>query len=630
MLAEELGTLGKIGSGRIPSRVTAGGVQAVLLRRLRRVPAEARPLLFAAAVFGRELDLIVLRGLQDAQSGPIEAHLATCAAVAVLEVSENRWRFAHDKLRETLLAEASEDERKSWHRRIGETMESVYAADLDPHAAALGYHFDQAGQSGPALRYKLLAGKRAMRSGAVQEAIVHLDRAVDLLARTNAGPAARVNALGLLSQAYNSAGRTKEAGQTLAAMLVDAGFQRDRSALGRLSSIARLALQHAAFQLHAPRSTTVTKPLDRGTAEHPAGGAADELVDNCSTALVAAGEAIALTLSPAQILEVALFWTTLTERALNPANMALAYNSLGVMLSMTPIGWLADGYFRRSGELLAQAPDPPPGLRVHLAAREAVMHINHGQWATASKSMADQIGYQARVGNWSQELCALAMQTRIELSCGKTDELLVSLARMELLAHRVNSALYLCFSLCCHGLLALRAGETDRARRLLRQASEHERRARDGSVSVFWGGCSALAALRDGDPVEARQVADATLESLLAASSIALATGIAALAETYLVLWSQAPAKAGKVELHRRLRQSLAALRMSGVMIPADRPIGFLWHGQYAAQLGHPKLAAWLLRKAIEAAVGYRMPFEEGLARQALAAVNRKSNRIPL
>jgi predicted ATPase len=60
-LAEELGGLGKVGSGRIPSKIATGGVQAVLARRLGRVPTEAIPLLCAAAVLGQELDLCCAR-----------------------------------------------------------------------------------------------------------------------------------------------------------------------------------------------------------------------------------------------------------------------------------------------------------------------------------------------------------------------------------------------------------------------------------------------------------------------------------------------------------------------------------------------------------------------------------------
>ena len=72
-------------------------------RRLERVPIDARPLLRLAAVAGRELDLDVLRALDTGETS-LERWLDTCSSAAVLDVQEDRWRFAHDKLRENLLA----------------------------------------------------------------------------------------------------------------------------------------------------------------------------------------------------------------------------------------------------------------------------------------------------------------------------------------------------------------------------------------------------------------------------------------------------------------------------------------------------------------------------------------------
>ena len=159
---------------------------------------------------------------------------------------------------------------------------------------------------------------------------------------------------------------------------------------------------------------------------------------------------------------------------------------------------------------------------------------------------------------------------------------------------------------------------------LLRQASEYESRARDGSVSIFWGGFSALCALRDGDAAAARRLADATLKALLSTSSIALVLGIAALVETYFLLWSESQVAQEKDELHRHLRHALAALRTSAVMIPIDRPVALLWHGLYAAERGHVTLATWIVQRAIAAADRYCMQPEAQRAREALAEVSRK------
>lgn len=182
-LAEEVGTLAKIGVGGLPSQVLAGGMQAVLARRLVRVPDAIRPLLYAAAVLGRELDLVVLKALPGTIGDQLEPHLAACASLAVLEVSENGWRFSHDKLREALLTQLPAAERARWHHQVGSAIEQAYAADLAPHASALAYHFAQANDPARAVPYGLQAGEHAMRGGAGREAIGLFERALGQLAQ---------------------------------------------------------------------------------------------------------------------------------------------------------------------------------------------------------------------------------------------------------------------------------------------------------------------------------------------------------------------------------------------------------------------------------------------------------------
>jgi hypothetical protein len=50
------------------------------------------------------LDLKILEQTgASSHNGDIDLFLTACADVGVLEIVEGRWRFSHDKLRETLL-----------------------------------------------------------------------------------------------------------------------------------------------------------------------------------------------------------------------------------------------------------------------------------------------------------------------------------------------------------------------------------------------------------------------------------------------------------------------------------------------------------------------------------------------
>lgn len=362
-LAEELGALGMIGSKPLPSQVAAGGVHAVLGRRLGRVSTTARPLLCAAAVLGRELELAVLRALPDAVGEHLDRDLAACAAVSVLEVQESRWRFTHDKLREALLAELSPLELARWHLSIGQAMERAYAANLDLYAAALGNHFDHGGELVRAIPYRIQAGENALRSGAVQESILQLERAKVLLGCVDATLAQRMRIQGLLCRAYLSAGRSLDGVQLLEQMFDAVGRPNPRSVSMLVLDIGRLAIRHTALRLR--------HGFDLPPKDHSDRSALGELAD----AFEVSGPALGANLAPEQVIQRILAWVAVAEELRDPARLAPAYNGLAGVLSITPLPWLSAEYFQRSRELAAQAPELPPSVRLRLRTMEAIVHI---------------------------------------------------------------------------------------------------------------------------------------------------------------------------------------------------------------------------------------------------------------
>ncbi len=176
-LAEEAGHLSEVGRKTLPERVFAGGVARIIQRRLDRVPPEARSLLDSAAVLGRELDVAVLRTIDP--TWPIEDWLLMGANAAVLEVTDQRWRFAHDKLREAILTALAPDQRSAVHRQAAIALEAVYP-DPRLHAAALAYHWQMAGNAGKEAHYARLAGEEARAVSAYREAIAFFERALAL------------------------------------------------------------------------------------------------------------------------------------------------------------------------------------------------------------------------------------------------------------------------------------------------------------------------------------------------------------------------------------------------------------------------------------------------------------------
>ncbi len=139
-----------------------------LARRLKLLPAPVVRLLTVGALLGKEFDL------------PIAAHLAhQPAAEAIAALDEARRRhlvwvkalegkcvFVHDKLRESLLDNLTEPDRRELHRQAALSLETQHP---ERHFE-LAYHFDAAGDSARALVPALAAAEQARSQHALETA----------------------------------------------------------------------------------------------------------------------------------------------------------------------------------------------------------------------------------------------------------------------------------------------------------------------------------------------------------------------------------------------------------------------------------------------------------------------------
>jgi len=177
-LAEEVGNLEEIGRMTLPARVFAGGVQTVLQRRLVRLDEDSKQLLRYAAVMGRELQLDILTKIMPDMNMQVWA--ANCINASVLEVDEEVYQFAHDKLRIGLLEMIDADERRQFHKKVAETLESHYGDD-STWVNALAHHWGSAGDIAKEERYVTVAGEQSLKIGAYREAVAYFHRAMSLV-----------------------------------------------------------------------------------------------------------------------------------------------------------------------------------------------------------------------------------------------------------------------------------------------------------------------------------------------------------------------------------------------------------------------------------------------------------------
>jgi DNA-binding SARP family transcriptional activator len=158
-------------------RAIPRGVREVIERRLERVSEESREILGIASVLGREFGINTLAQVSGKSAeqvlGLLEEPLRG-GVVAGVPGGARHMRFSHVLLRDALYDELAASRRLQLHRQIGDTLETLYADDPDPHLAEIAHHYYEAGPSGDPIRtyeYAGHAGDRAARLLAYEEAV---------------------------------------------------------------------------------------------------------------------------------------------------------------------------------------------------------------------------------------------------------------------------------------------------------------------------------------------------------------------------------------------------------------------------------------------------------------------------
>jgi class 3 adenylate cyclase len=232
------------GDLRIEDLDVPSSVRMVVGERLARLSEATQRALVAAAVRGRVFELDLVERVGGEPGGDLldafdEAERARLIMPSRTESSS--YTFAHELIRQTLLADASTVRRRRLHVAIAAALEAIHADDLEAHAADLAYHLAQGGaggRDGRLVRYLRMAGDRAMDTAAYAEAADHFARAVALLERK---PDAQEQDRGALAElverlamALRSQGRWDEALKVMDEAL------RLYQALGRTDALGRL------------------------------------------------------------------------------------------------------------------------------------------------------------------------------------------------------------------------------------------------------------------------------------------------------------------------------------------------------------------------------------------------------
>ena len=145
-------------------------------RRSNRLPQMRNDALTVASVLGREFTMSQLKPVvEEVTEDRLFEILEEALAARVIEElpqSVGRYQFTHALIQETLSGELSTTRKVRLHAQIAQALEELYGDAADAHAAELVHHYSEAEAmigSEKLVRYSLLAGERACRSGPESE-----------------------------------------------------------------------------------------------------------------------------------------------------------------------------------------------------------------------------------------------------------------------------------------------------------------------------------------------------------------------------------------------------------------------------------------------------------------------------
>ncbi|MCY1076528.1 serine/threonine-protein kinase [Archangium lansingense] len=601
-LAEQSGMLNRIGREPLPDRAFVGGMRSIVQRRLGKVPPGARELLQLAAIIGRDIHEDLLRAADPSVELP--AWLGECADAAVLEVTGNRWRFAHDKLREGLVDSLSPELTRALHRKAAEVISAVHR-DSAEWVAALAHHWGQAGDEAREAHYSELAGEQAMSVYACAVAIPYFQRAL-AFAESRGEGALRLGQLeGRLAETWYLVGDLQQCRVHAERALRHLGWSLPRSQRGWRLGFP-LQVVERVLQSAAPWAFTVKSREERLKRRE-----AGHLMVRICEMFFYRQESDPLLWSGFRVLNI------LEPNGPSPC-LARGYSTMAVVLCILPVlRPVVDSWCTRAVQM-AERVGTPADLAFTLV-RSAVCGMGLARWREVEVcgERARRLSDEARDFRQSEESRAVMSmaaqyQGRFRRCVQLADEIETSARRRGAMQTRLWGVLVGAVALVRLGRSAAPLQELDVE---LPWMEAHA----GVSEKVVMQGVLALARLRRGQEAQALEEAKRGLELLRGMRPVAywMYSGVSQVAEVYLTVWEQrgGGTPQGQKEQGRAAREACKAMRKFARTFAIGQPFALLCNGLEAWLSGRPEAAIRAWGRCVQRAVALRMPYEEGRGR---------------
>ncbi len=440
-LAEEAGSLTRVGlgSGSLgggtsgaagPTAGLRGGMAQVIHRRLSRLPDWALPPLRQAAIAGRRIDRELMCSLMHASEAEVDRWLTTCSDAAVLDVQSEHWQFAHDKLREGVLGELSPPEQRLLHRQVAEAIERSRPPSGEV-AAALAFHFQQAGEAAPAFRYALIAAEAASARGALREALTLLQTAQSQEPAATPEPILRVRLRRLLGTTLLGLGHTDPCMRVTEEGMELLGQPLPVSSEQLVAKLLPQLLAQGARQLQQRLGGRPPLPVFDPALSPEQGREA--------LGLLAAQAEVALYLfSDRRLFYCSLALANLADRLNDTTQRVISYGALAYTATTLGLSAAARLYLEQADALRKTVPGT--GAEFKFLRLRGSIHVSHGRLDEAEADLRQARAIAAAIGDTTSQLVALQQLVWIAIFRSRLDASSPDLqAHLQLAEHESHS-----------------------------------------------------------------------------------------------------------------------------------------------------------------------------------------------
>jgi tetratricopeptide (TPR) repeat protein len=181
-----------------------GTVKDVIARRIDTLDDKTKSILKVASVIGNSFTFDILYQISDVEEETVIDAIDASIAVNIIHEDssskEERYKFDHALIREIIYTSMSKSRRRLMHKRIGIIIEKMNMNNLDEVAYILARHFKLGKDVEKTLLYAVLAGDRASKVFAPEEAINYYVMALRALEQMDIKTEIMVTKLGVVSK----------------------------------------------------------------------------------------------------------------------------------------------------------------------------------------------------------------------------------------------------------------------------------------------------------------------------------------------------------------------------------------------------------------------------------------------